>query len=195
MVSHLLRFVLPKYSGNVHHCGCCFALLVMSVEFISVVLCWCSGCVFYWPVSMQCIVFLYSFCSCGLTLYGVCGTSMSACVELAQQWQQQRFTLNMTLKYNTIFLCNMLILYIQVCIDGSVLWWSYKSGSLWSPLYSLRADHTENTISSSSSIVACWFVTAEMCSPRCCLAMTASTPSAILAFTHHVTVCFKLSLI
>jgi hypothetical protein len=31
---------------------------------------------------MQDIVFLYSFCSCGLILYRKCGTSTSGCVEL-----------------------------------------------------------------------------------------------------------------
>jgi hypothetical protein len=46
------------------------------------VLCLCSGPVFYWPVGMGCIVFLYSFCCCGLTFYGECGPFTSGCVEL-----------------------------------------------------------------------------------------------------------------
>jgi hypothetical protein len=53
----------------------------MFVEFFPMVLCWCSG-LFYWHVNKLCIVSLYSFYSCGLTLYGVCDISTGGCVEL-----------------------------------------------------------------------------------------------------------------
>jgi hypothetical protein len=56
--------------------------LLILVEVSSVVLCWCSDCVFYWSVYMRWIVFLYSFCSCDLTLRGECGNGTNWCVEL-----------------------------------------------------------------------------------------------------------------
>lgn len=62
--------------------------------------------------------------------------------------------------------------------------------SCWSSLYSLRVDHTENTDSSRSSIVACLFVAVEFYLPHHCLAMAISC-STIPAFIHHVAIWRK----
>jgi hypothetical protein len=58
--------------------------------------------------------------------------------------------------------------------------------SRWFLLYSLGLDHTENTTSNSSSIVACWFVAAEMCLLCHCLARATSSCPTNPAFSRHV---------
>jgi hypothetical protein len=59
----------------------------------------------------------------------------------------------------------------------------------WSLLYSLGTDCIQNTASNSSSIVACLYVSMEMCLSHCYLAMAVPSCSTILAFSHHVTIC------
>jgi hypothetical protein len=54
---------------------------------------------------------------------------------------------------------------------------------------SLGMDHTENTVSSnSSSVVVCWFVSAETCLSRHCLAMSTPLCSTLQAVNYHVTI-------
>jgi hypothetical protein len=77
----LLCLVLPKYPDDVHQCSYCSTFLLMFVECSSVVLCSCPCRMLCCPLTVRYIVFQYSFCSCGLTLYGECDNSMSACVE------------------------------------------------------------------------------------------------------------------
>jgi hypothetical protein len=57
-----------------HSCWCLWSFSLWSSVHILVV--------FYWSLSMEDIAFLYSFCSCGLILYGECGTFTGGCVEL-----------------------------------------------------------------------------------------------------------------
>jgi hypothetical protein len=55
-------------------------------------------------------------------------------------------------------------------------------------VYNLSMERTENIVSDSSSIVACWFVAAEMCFPSRCLIMDDCICYIIEAFSPHVTI-------
>jgi hypothetical protein len=60
-------------------------------------------------------------------------------------------------------------------------------------LCSLGTDHIENTVSSSTFIVACAFISAEMCFVRHCLAVAVSSCCTIQAFSPLVKICTRSS--
>jgi hypothetical protein len=60
-------------------------------------------------------------------------------------------------------------------------------------LYSLGTDHIENTVSSSSSVVAYAFIAADTCFGCHCLAVALSSCCTILAFSPLVKICTRSS--